>query len=314
MSPIDQAIEATARPPLTARVSSLCGVEYALALLLFAAASLKTSQLLNGSEIAIPIFLGHKAAFAALIQAELLLALWLLVGGASRLRFVCAIVCFYLFACVASYEFFHAVASCGCFGKVKVPPGITAAFDIAAVVALWLARDRHATWKIDLPSPPRLAGGLSAAGILTAALWTGFFLAPTDSAAPDLVVLDPSSWPNRPFPLFDEIDGSTPLHTGRWLVVLYHFDCSDCLAAIPAYQSLAKQVHVAFVAMPPFGQSPPADSPDYLRFILRPDREWFATTPVVAALQDGNVMSVAAGDKAVHPPDLELLFSPPPAR
>ncbi len=49
--------------------------------------------------------------------------------------------------------------------------------------------------------------------------------------------------------------------------------------------------HIAFIAMAPaapLGQDPIADSPDYLHLTLKPDHhEWFATTPLVAALSDG---------------------------
>jgi thiol-disulfide isomerase/thioredoxin len=118
-----------------------------------------------------------------------------------------------------------------------------------------------------------------------------------------LVVLEPASWLNHPFPLLDEIDNSAPLRAGRWLVLFYHYDCSDCQTAIPAYEALANRVHIAFVAMPPLGQSPVTDSPQYLNLRLRPDHDWFATTPLVVTLEDGQVAAFAEGENAIHPPD-----------
>jgi hypothetical protein len=288
-------------------------VEIVLAVLLFLAASLKAFSLFASSGSPISGLIQQRILLICLIEAELLLAIWLLVGGASRLRFLCAIACFCLFAAAAAYEFFHAMPSCGCFGNVKVSPAVAAVLDVAAVIALWTTRASRATWKSDRPPPRRLLAGYSAASVLTAALWTAYLLEPAH-AATALVVLDPDTWPNRPFPLLDEIDGSAPLRDGRWLVILYHFDCSDCRAAIPAYEALADRVHIAFVAMPPLGPSPVADSPAYLSLTLRPDHEWFATTPLVAALQDGSVVSAEGGDNAVHPSDLQLLFSPHAAR
>jgi hypothetical protein len=137
-------------------------VEYVLALLLLAAASLKTNQLLTNSEIAIPILIGHKAAFTVLIQSELLLALWLLIGGLPRARLICSVGCFTLFAAASCYEAAHAIASCGCFGNIKVPPAITAALDITAALALCLTRQKNP----DTPSRRRLILGISATTLL----------------------------------------------------------------------------------------------------------------------------------------------------
>jgi hypothetical protein len=47
-----------------------------------------------------------------------------------------------------------------------------------------------------------------------------------------------------------------------------------------------------------------APSSSYLRLSLKPDHDWFATTPVVAALVDGNVLWANEGEDAVHPPEL----------
>jgi hypothetical protein len=115
---------------------------------------------------------------------------------------------------------------------------------------------------------------------------------------------------HQTFPLLDEIDGSLPLRNGRWLVVLYHYDCETCLRAIPNYRSLGanpldSDVHIAFVQMPPdppAGEDPVVPSSNYLHLKLRPDHEWFATTPVVVAIEDGRVMAANDGEKAVEPP------------
>jgi hypothetical protein len=100
------------------------------------------------------------------------------------------------------------------------------------------------------------------------------------------------------------------------LVVLYHSDCDSCQQAIPQYQRVAAQAsndsnqpRIAFVSMPPAappGQDPVADSPAYLHLALKPDHDWFATTPVVAALADGQVIAAFDGEQAVHPPDVSV--------
>lgn len=131
-----------------------------------------------------------------------------------------------------------------------------------------------------------------------------------EARAGGLLVLDPATWVGRPFPLFDEIDGSGPLRGGRWLVVMYHYDCDDCRKAIPDYQTLAVSqtgYRVAFVAIPPFaaaGIEPVAESEDYPRLRLREDHDWFATTPVVAVLENGRVLAAAEGQAAMLPPEI----------
>jgi hypothetical protein len=128
-----------------------------------------------------------------------------------------------------------------------------------------------------------------------------------------LVILDPADWPSKTFPLFGDIDNSAPLRHGHWIVILYHYDCESCQQAIPNYQRLAienpTESHIAFIAMPPAappGQDPVADSPTYLHFALKPDHDWFATTPVVAAVADGQVIAAFDGEQAVHPPDISV--------
>jgi hypothetical protein len=130
--------------------------------------------------------------------------------------------------------------------------------------------------------------------------------------ADNLIILDPSSWLNQTFPLLDEIIDGGSLQKGRWLVVFYHFDCDTCRQAIPAYLSHLDELTVngarmAFVQMPP---DPPADqdlvapSRDYLHLKLRPDRDWFATTPVVVAVEDGKVIWAKDGEDAAEPPHI----------
>lgn len=293
-------------------------------LVLLTAATLKAHQLFAGRGVVLDSILPYQQFIPFLIQAELLLGLWLLLGAHTRIRSICATACFSLFAIVATYEALHALPSCGCFGNVKVPPAITAGFDLFAVVGLWLTRPRKGA----LPpshrlSRVRLAGGVALAVAASGVLWTLYFLkippamaGEGGAASGGLVILEPADWLNKSFPLFDSIDGSDALRHGRWLVVIYHHDCHTCRQAIPNYQSLAMEANagtdrarprVAFIAMPPLaapGEDPVTPSSAYLHLSLRPDHEWFATTPVVAALEEGRVLRAVEGEQAVQPPDV----------
>lgn len=295
------------------------GIEFVLAAVLIVAAGLKVYQrfLHFDPRIAPQGIL----QFCALIQAEILLCIWLCLGGFPRARFVVCLTCFSSFAVEAIFMAAHARPSCGCFGNVKIAPQISAGFDLSAVAALLWTRCLRRDEK-----PMRIAraiSGLGAAMVVSALLWSIYFLRPTavvadnkTVSAPDgtLVVLEPASWVNTPFPFFNEIDCGNQLRRGRWLLVLYHYDCDSCRQAIPKYRSLALnsrndsgQPYLAFIAVPPLapgGQDPVPPSASYAHLSLRPDHDWFATTPVVVALQDGKVLVAADGENAVRPPDI----------
>src|SRR5579872_5657235 len=150
-------------------------VEIVLAVVLFAAVGLKAHQLFYSGP-SIPDIFHNNTILAGIIQMEILLGLWLVIGGQTYIRFVAAIICFSLFAAVAVYEALHTLPSCGCFGNVKVPPAITAGFDISAVTVLWLTRPRD-----NFAENPALSGRRCVIGIIMAittavVLWTVFVL------------------------------------------------------------------------------------------------------------------------------------------
>jgi hypothetical protein len=297
-------------------------LEILLALVLLTAAGLKGHALYRNASPILAGLVHTKILFASIIQAEIFLSIWLLTGGLPRSRFLCAIGSFCIFAAAAIYEAVHSLPTCGCFGEIKVPPMATAGFDILVVIALWFSRPPLRAGAIVPTTRNRLIAGITAAGICTTGLWAVVFFkavsahaenAVSAQAEGNLVVLDPASWLNKPFPLFDDIDGSNQLHSGRWLLVMYHYDCDSCLQAIPNYSILASQSlgsrapRIAFLAMPPVdspGQDPVRSAPNYVRLILRANHNWFATTPVVVAIQDGQVLLAIDGEMAIHPPEV----------
>jgi len=282
-------------------------LEFALAIVLAIAAVLKLERLHFGLSQAAASVIHNRVALGALVNAELLLAIWLVVGGLPRLRLALTMLFFSAMAATAGYEAARGVPNCGCFGDASAPPAVTAAFDVAAVLALQTTRKyREPVRSI---GGPRLIGGFVLAALLSAGIWTASSVRPNTAVASlgrmsvpgGLVVLEPDTWRDRPFPLFDEIGGSGELKRGSWRVVFYHFDCANCVAAIPAYEALAVAdvgIQTAFVAVPPLpppGADPVPDAPGYLHLQLSPDHEWFVTTPLVIVLKDGIVRRI--GDK-----------------
>jgi len=95
-------------------------------------------------------------------------------------------------------------------------------------------------------------------------------------------------------------------------VLFYHYDCDRCLQAIPLYRSAASSmraagsnVRFAFVAMPPTapaGRDPVSSTSNDSRMSLRPTHDWFASTPLAVAIDEGTVVWAQDSDEAVHPP------------
>ncbi|MBN1908521.1 MAG: hypothetical protein JW818_02170 [Pirellulales bacterium] len=132
----------------------------------------------------------------------------------------------------------------------------------------------------------------------------------------NLVIIEPEKWVGKRFPLLPFIedapvpeglspsataDGPVPLAEqdrrplrqrlaeGRWIVVLYHHDCSECRKAIPKYKKLIRRsaadptaARVALVEVPPYGDASSwglsGDCPCVLGR-LSEEKEWFVETP-----------------------------------
>ncbi|HEV7281552.1 MAG TPA: MauE/DoxX family redox-associated membrane protein [Pirellulaceae bacterium] len=77
---------------------------------------------------------------------ELLLGAWLLSGAATRLAHLAAIGVFLLFAVLSAYQVLRGVPSCGCLGKLYVPPAWMLGFDLltlGVLGTLWFVADRR---------------------------------------------------------------------------------------------------------------------------------------------------------------------------
>jgi hypothetical protein len=233
--------------------------ESILGCVILAAAALKIRQLSTGYELSADGLARSRLSLAALSELELLLGSWLISGGFPMLRFAAATICFCFFAIIATYEAVNGAPNCGCFGAVRVPPALSAAFDLLALAAIGLTRQSRDT-QSRLPS--KMWIGVPIFLLASTALWAAYFLNsfPRDAMLRgDLIVLDPASWPNQRFTLFDEISGSAPLQRGRWRLLFYHYDCPDCLNAIRLYRDLAvagdSETGTAFIAVPPLSSA-----------------------------------------------------------
>lgn len=125
--------------------SPASSVRLGIALLLFAAAVLKTHQLstepLRGTGL-----LNSRAVLVAVVEYEVLLAFWLLSGLAPGAAWWVAATTFGLFAVVAASKGMAGESSCGCFGRVATSPWFSFWLDVSGLVALCSSRVPPGRW------------------------------------------------------------------------------------------------------------------------------------------------------------------------
>jgi len=252
----------------------------------------------------------------AQVEFELFLGVFLLSGLYKRPVWLVTLVCFIGFSCVTLYKGLSGQASCGCFGKMEVSPWYTLIFDVLASGALLV-------WRPKIAHPLDSAGlsvvrshwrrlSFPAAAILLICLYGGYAMASfepvkiSDSGMIEgegnLVVLEPEKWVGKPFPLIKYIDIGEKLKTGRWVVVLYHYDCSTCKEVIEKFRHIiqltpaqSRSVALALIEVPPCdaGNVPG----NYAYGQLSHTISWFIQTPLTLLLDGGIVQKEVAGDQ-----------------
>jgi len=288
-----------------------------LGILLLVAAVLKGWQLL--SEPIVDESIWTSRPFLILqVEFELALAIWLFSGLFKKAAWLAAISCFGVFSLVTLYKGITGAESCGCFGKVHVNPWITLfAIDLPAVIALALFRSGLSfrlrlsflqNWEsvkcliADLLTPAPSLGRFT--------ITTCLLLITLGVTAPILAfneppkvtsryeVLEPETWVGKKLPILEYIDIAESLKKGTWLILLYHYDCPDCAEAIPRYERMARDLagnedflRIALISVPPYGKGPVSANCPCTLGRLAETKEWFVTTPAVALLTDGQVIS-----------------------
>jgi hypothetical protein len=309
-------------------------VRFPLAVLLLAGAALKAQQLRAGLVVETGMF-ASRWFLIAVIEFEVLLGLSLLLRLWPRSIWRVSLTCFAMFALASLYEAASGSTSCGCFGMVQVNPWITFAVDLAAMVAL--------TWSSPVKAccnPAASSDAISPATGQTAPANCGFgsrpqlnwkltvlaalFFAINIPAAIAMksvqrvamlddsgeivggggtVLLDPTGWVGKPFPLLRHIDIGDRLLAGNWVVVLFRPDCSKCADFASNLRENGVDSEIdengvrrAFIEVPSSRTNGP---PTKLSFgadlvgKLSDNRAWITTTPQVFRIRDGTVRSVS---------------------
>lgn len=272
-----------------------------VAMILLLAGGLKAHQLATEPVIGGGL-LDNRWLLMATVEGELFFGLWLLSGALPKPTWALALLLFSTFSCVSLYKALSGHATCGCFGRVPVNPWYTTTLDVGVVVSLLIWRPLA----VASFTPPPFARSAAvfcvwlAVGLPTAYAMGNRVDATLSDAGEivgdgNVVVLEPEKWIGKRFPLLDYIDVGNRLKEGKWLVLLYHHDCPKCQKAIT---ELAKKAQVsgvtrlALIEMPPYAKESeiPETLPTFVDGHLKPVKEWFAETPVVATLLEATVV------------------------
>lgn len=308
-------------PRQTTTLSLYAIVSRILGLVLIAAGALKGQELLQGFA-GTDSRLDH-AATIGIVLFELLFGLWLVLGLWPRVSWWLAAGCFVAFLKVALDRAVEGKSSCGCFGRVAIPPWYTVAFDGAAVLALACSYPLGAA-----PVAPRQvrrrAAVLGVVGLALLGAGAVHFATggPRSLDGDDMIAegetirLTPDEWVGRPFPLARYIDGGERLKTGEWAVMFYHADCPKCRDALPLFVGLARQLadgtnstRVALVEMPPFAVESRASGSGatYHQFRLSDRHRWLVDAPHFLLVKDGVVTKSTKAPETI-PEELGLVF------
>jgi hypothetical protein len=285
-------------------------LRFVLAALLLTAALLKTHGLATAPGVGSGIFASHWFALAV-VQVELLVAIWLIVGLWAAWAWRATLGLFAIFGVVSLFKALAGEASCGCFGRVAVNPWITTAINVAAIAALGAFRPRGSAPRVSmqavaLPLTAWLALG-TIAGIAAVSYRPSNLDESGQISGSGVVMLEPETWFGQRLPLLAHIDIGPELEHGDWLLVLYRSNCPKChvlfsrLNEVPSNaRQQAGAPKLACVEIPGRSSNAPPNDPKLphcLHGTLAADYDWFVETPVVFHLRNGRVESVSAGSR-----------------
>jgi hypothetical protein len=210
-------------------------------------------------------------------------------------------------------------SSCGCFGAVRVHPGVTLAMDLGFLLGLWLLgrRVERLATPASLPTLNVVAAGIwvLASFALAFGLTTGgdppALAAEGDPASVAAAAAGPvegyflpryEDWIGNAWselPISGWIQGApSDLGVGPRLVLFYRKDCEHCHALMEAYFVGPLAVPTTAVAVPERAGFPtvgvqPFPCDECSRAELPPGVDWFLQTPILVRLDDGVVRCAA---------------------
>jgi hypothetical protein len=274
-------------------------------LILLVAAMLKAHQLATTPSLGEGLL--HARWFNILVvEVELLFGLWLFFGLLSRLTWFATIGCFSMFALVSFYKAFSGEDSCGCFGLVKINPWITTLLDLVIVGFSLVFRPSEIvfSWRMFFQEFKTLKFG-KRFWIITGIVIIVYFscvicdIFVTKNKLVELgtefigidgkktILLEPEKWVGKEFPLLpyiEPVEIREKLKNGKWIVVLYHHNCTKCKEVIDELIK-NKTENLVCVEIPPF-------SGKFCGARLIDVQSWIVESPVVVCLVNNQIVYI----------------------
>jgi len=295
-------------------------VMWTAGIVLLVATTLKIHQLLTEPIIS-KGFWESWEFFLIQIPLEMGLGIWLISGLFRKAGWLLGLIAFGGFIGVTLYKGLTGAESCGCFGMVKVNPWITlSAIDIPIFILLAIFRSKgEKLFPPPWPKPAHFFAIAIPTFILLPTIEYNLIMNKPPIKTDKYEVVDTKQWVNQNlWPMLEYIDKKAQLQTGLWVVLMYHYDCPDCAQAIPKYEEMYKSlkgnenaINFAFIEMPPYGnEKQQLVSPDseIVRGRLSEAKKWYAQTPVVVVLDNGQALKAWEGKAPSLDEILEAAF------
>jgi hypothetical protein len=239
-------------------------MRFVVAAILLIAAGLKTYQLATTPSLGDGLL--HNWWFNVfVVEFELFIGVWLILGLLPKLTWLVTICLFSIFSLVTFYEAVIGEKSCNCFGNVTVNPWITMTFDLimTGLLLIFLPKKyffhRKMFWE-ELTGLRHKGRIVAVVGIwlavtvpmMFAMLSVNFITLTTESSlsgSEKSVVLEPSKWVGKKFPLLQFLESSDidKISMNSHNIVLFRFDCDECKQMIGKIQD---KDHYVFIAIP----------------------------------------------------------------
>jgi hypothetical protein len=251
-------------------------------------------------------FMNNRSLLVVFTIGELLFAFVLLSGVWIRQTCLLSMICFSVFTIISVMKGLSGEESCGCFGVLTVNPWITSAFDLFVLTTIFVFREQNLLsfdFKFSVGDIRKLSFAIAAWLILSI---PAFYAMLSLKIEPDEILgsviiqangakkirLAPEKWRRKQFPLFDRVKPpvSDDWKNGKLSVVVVHSDCPKCLKLI---SQLDKQTieNVVILVVPSRGKTKPLQT-SFNQYVLDPQVDWFAITPIVVQLENGICKSV----------------------
>jgi hypothetical protein len=272
------------------------------ACVLVAAGGLKVWSLVKTP--AIELMIAESWALTAGVAiSEVALASWLLSGLCRKWAATSAVMLFSVFAMVSLFKGIGGQSECGCFGHISVSPWISLLVSAVSIGCLFLWRSSQNSMLAGNGRNPKVAQAVILGAGLLACVSLFFIIdrfrpvvfaksVSNGAASGRVVVVDPVSWPGKPFPMSANIVDGERLKTGTYTLVFFNSECSLCHRLLSSIELIEEKGEIILVEVPPWPKYGFGEFTGRKQLRLDNSCDWFIEIPVVVNVDEGLVETV----------------------